>query len=486
MLSCGKRLEQPRETILARIGPKDISVNEFIRRAEYTIRPKYCRGQNYIHKKIVLNSLIAEKLLALEAGDRNPLTENQNFRDYLRGRQEQAMRQWLYAHDFYEKVRPDSAEIRQAYELLGRKYRVAYFTVKDTARLHLLQTMLKEGGQFGEIYRRLGGKGEPPAREIRWTDPENEAVLDSLFGHPRKVGEVIGPIEAAPGAFVVLKVAGWTSEIAVGEKAVEQRWKDAVEKVKNRHAGQAFRRFVAKIMHGKTLKFNPDTFYRLARLFQPVYLKSDREKKEAFNARFWGKPGEFPRHDSIQKEIAKMRGLPFFEVDGKVWTVGDFERELVCHPLVFRKRRMRPAEFPEQFRLAVVDMVRDRYITQEAYRRGYDRVSVVRRNVEMWRDNLLALYQRDRYLESVGKKEAFAKEPMRVLREVLNPYVRSLQKKYEREIGINTDAFEKIKLTRIDMFVLQQGVPFPIVVPAFPVITTYSRLDYGHKMKSSS
>ena len=55
-----------KETILARIGDKTISVNEFIRRAEHTVRPPYCRGGHNLQKKIVLNSLIAEKLFTLE------------------------------------------------------------------------------------------------------------------------------------------------------------------------------------------------------------------------------------------------------------------------------------------------------------------------------------------------------------------------------------------------------------------------------------
>jgi hypothetical protein len=68
--SCGTK-EDDNEVILAKIGNKNISADEFIRRAEYTIRPPYCNGNSKIHKKIVLNSLIAEKLMSLEAGEQN-------------------------------------------------------------------------------------------------------------------------------------------------------------------------------------------------------------------------------------------------------------------------------------------------------------------------------------------------------------------------------------------------------------------------------
>ena len=64
--SCTKPQPIPNNLVLAHVGDKTITIQDFIHRAEYSIRPAYCRQSNYVHKKIVLNSLIAEKLAALE------------------------------------------------------------------------------------------------------------------------------------------------------------------------------------------------------------------------------------------------------------------------------------------------------------------------------------------------------------------------------------------------------------------------------------
>ena len=37
------------------IQDKVITKNDFIRRAEYTIRPDYCKSNNNVHKKVILN-----------------------------------------------------------------------------------------------------------------------------------------------------------------------------------------------------------------------------------------------------------------------------------------------------------------------------------------------------------------------------------------------------------------------------------------------
>ena len=65
---------------------------------------------------------------------------------------------------------------------------------------------------------------------------------------------------------------------------------------------------------------------------------------------------------------------------------------------------------------------------------------------------------------------------------LMNPKIDSLQNVYSDQIEINMEAFEKIELTSTDMMVIQRGVPYPILVPSFPVITSDNKLDYGRKI----
>ena len=50
------------------------------------------------------------------------------------------------------------------------------------------------------------------------------------------------------------------------------------------------------------------------------------------------------------------------------------------------------------------------------------------------------------------------------------------------QILINTEEFEKTNLTSVDMFVIQTNVPYPVMVPSFPKVTTHDKLDFGSKM----
>ena len=488
LTQCGKSGDQgSAETIVARIGDKTISQNEFIRRAEYTLRPAYCRDDNYVHKKIVLNSLIAEKLLALEAGDDNEMTNNEEFQIYLQGRKEQAMRQWLYAKDIHEKVKLDSAQVNRAYDLAGRTYRVAFGAVSDSSRANAIAEKVRENHAiFEEIFAPRDSARGAPQREVAWNSPETRAVHAALFSGELKKNDIIGPLQVDEGHYLLIKIIGWSDRLAISDAQIRERRNEVIEKLTEAKVVEDFNAYVRNLMAGKTLEFAPRTFRSLVNIVGPYYLKTSQDKQAAFNQQFWGtKEGE-RELTRMGEQIETILDEPLFRIAGETWTVRDLERAIKIHPLVFRNRNLKKGEFAEQFKLAIVDMVRDSYITKQAYERRYDNVEAVKQNVEMWRDNLLFLYQQNRFLKSIGKNEKFNTEYARILESDLNPYVDRLQEIYRDVIEINTGAFEAIKLTRVDMIVIQRNAPFPVVVPGFPIITTDHMLDYGRKMPASS
>ena len=70
---------------------------------------------------------------------------------------------------------------------------------------------------------------------------------------------------------------------------------------------------------------------------------------------------------------------------------------------------------------------------------------------------------------------------LHLIQTYLNPVVDSLQIEYSEYIEIDTDIFENLKLSRIDMIVTQDNLPYPVKVPSFPLLTTDHILDYGTK-----
>ena len=475
-----ERHSHPQEIILARVDGKSISVPEFIERAEYTIRPAYCRSDDYIQRKIVLNSLLAEKLLALEAGEDNELIRNAEFQAYLRGRKEQAMRQWFYNEEIYSKVKLDTAEIRRFYRFAGRTYKIHEIIFPDSAAAcKIYDDLLKTKESLQTLFQDNGDTLHIPEREIKYSEPENDAVHLALFSDSLRQRQVLGPLKLEQGLYSIIEIKGWTDNLAITDQQVRQRWNTVEEKLKDIQAAQLYTKFVKELMKGKKVEFDRETFIKLVNVVAPDYYKTEQEKRNAFSKKLWNKDSDEMILDDRSGQLQQILEQPLLTIDDQVWKVEDLQEALKIHPLVFRNRKIPKREFAEQFKLAIVDLIRDQYVNREAYAKGYDKAPAVQRNYNMWKDNLLALYQREQYLKTIHADE---KDPLLIIEKYLNPYVQQLQKKYNSDIEINTDEFEKVQLTHIDMFVIQQNMPFPVIVPSFPQVTTHDRLDYGRKM----
>ncbi|MBN1894644.1 hypothetical protein JW906_09115 [bacterium] len=488
-LSCIRKTgrEATPET-LARIGDRVLTVDEFMRRAEYTIRPPYCRQNTAIDKKIVLNSLIAEKMLAMESGENDPLRQSEIFQAFVRGRKEQAMRQWFFHEQAYQKVKLDEQETAGVFNLAGRKYKVKYFNVRDSALAAEIRQKLDASDtlSLAHVYESLGGRDQIPEREVKFDLEEDRLIEDALYRQPVRKGQIIGPIRFDKDQHFFMQVDGWTDTRVVSDQDIARRWQDVRERLTKREAEVIWGRYVARVMKGKKVEFNPDIFYKMVDIMAAKYLYSEQQKKDAFNEQFWDKKPDLTDQEQILSALSeeeKILDSPFYILDGRTWTVRDFRTTLLSHPLVFRDRKFSRSEFPEQLKLAIVDMIADQHITEEAYKKKMDRVPAVVQNARMWEDAVLAGYVRQKRLKEAGVEEEFTKTPLTLLSRHLNAYVDSLQQVYSDRIEINISAFDKIELTRIDMFVTQDNVPYPIIVPSFPVLTSEHRLDYGKVME---
>lgn len=480
------RKDRDTEEIVAIVGDRVITTDEFVRRAEYTIRPPYCRKNSDIEKRIILNSLIAEKLLAFEVGEDNPLANSPAFQAYIRGRKEQVMRHYLFAEQIKGKVTPDSDTFQKTYDLAGRNYHLAYYTgtYSDFQRIDT------RTDSFDVIYRKLGGLGEIPERNVSWKSKENPAIHKALFSEPLSVGQIIGPIRVDTDQCLMLKVLGWTDKPAVTGSSVQQRSQEVNDALAREKSEAIWDAYVLKVMKNKRLDFVRDTFEKMVDLMRPMYITS-RSRKDNASALNLIEQGEIPSVpvDSILAQIENNTGFSdqaFFTFDGKTWTVMDFMRAHASHPLVFRKRKISNGEFPEQFKFAVADLMRDQILNQEAYKKKIDELPVIREQTDMWGDALMAKYMKHARLESQAVTMKSGKEYIEqgeYIVELLTAYADSLFKKYSPEIQINLPIFEAIKLTCVDMVVLNDHVPYPETVPSFPLITTKSRLDYGRRLE---
>jgi len=486
LTSCGKikKQEEKDKIILAQIGDVTISLDEFINRAELTIRPRYCRGDNNVHKKIILNSLIAEKMLAMEAGENNALVQNKQFQLYMQGRQEQIMREQLLNEEVFQKVKLDESEIQTQYDIAGRTYNIQYFNIPDdNLASRLSENLINQEGFFEGLHQELWPEENLAEKKVAWHSKENPRIHDALFSKKLTKGSVIEPVRISANNYIIMKVIGWTDELAISDNMKSERLEAVKHKLMMEKANQDYIKYVASIMAGKKLEFNPQVLEQIVQIVKPFYMLRPDEKKELFKNATFNRSNENPDLNLLAESITDILEEPFFTIDGESWTVTKFMEELQRHPLLFRSKIITEDNFVDQYKLAIVDLVRDHYLTEEAYKRGMQDTEAVKRNRQMWHDALLAQFQVSSYLRDNVPNLLDSLDINVLIEEYLNPYIDQLQTKYSDRIRVNVEEFNKIQLTRTDMFALQKNVPFKKMVPSFPQVTTDYNLDYGSRME---
>lgn len=458
--------------ILAKVGDRIITLEDYINRTEYTLRPEYCRGNQYIHKKIILNNLIAEKLLAIESDSIYNEFKPSSLTSFIKGRKEQAMRQLLYFKEGYEKVVIENKDLNHYFKMAGRTYHVNYFTFPGGEFFQLVKEAIYNEISIHEIYS-ANFEGSIPTKDVNWIDDNDSFISNALFKEDVIKGQIIGPHYLNDGSGFILEIAGWTDRLNLSEKGNMDRKDLVVNTLREIEGKSIYSTFIKDVMKGKSINLNEEVFIPYANAIRDQFFRSKNEKESAISKALFGE-GEFLSLQDIQPLDDKYQKLTLFSIEGDDWSVRDFEKNLASHPLVFRKKKMKRSEFPNQFKLSIVDFIQDYFLTKVAYDLELDKTEVIRLNESLWADSFSAYQSAKAWMSS--QKDTASQHIL------MKPIVDILQKKYSSQISINMNLFESINITSVDMFVKQGNVPYPVLVPSFPSFTNDSYLDYGSKI----
>ncbi|HVO73020.1 MAG TPA: hypothetical protein VMT35_03290 [Ignavibacteriaceae bacterium] len=461
--------DRPSGKMIARIGSKEITVENFLYRSEFTIRPARFKDKN-----TTLNNLISEKILAIEAEQRKTdLLQNPLFLGNLKGIKEQLMREKLYELEAADKVVLDSNEVFQKYKRSAREYEVEFYVLgNDSVSFDIAESLKKNAGSADSIFKSLEKKvGKKPLKEVKYLDPDDENITEALYSTSLDTGAVLGPIKLLNGDHILMRVNNWKDEILFSGEDQRTRWNKVAEKIHLAKSLKLWSEYLSEVMKGKRIDYNEEVFFKLADHAYQYYLNKNTPPDSLELIL-----NEIPKLD----EAVNLKSN-FFSIDGNTWTVEDFKEELVSHPLVYRAHFSDQKSFNQQFFIAISDMVRDHYLNKEAYQLSLDTLQDINKTVSLWRDSYLAIDQQKVILNSALQKGIIHNEDNTGKLNYWESYLINLQKRYSDSIKMDYKEFDKIKLTNIDFIAYKPGAPFPSIVPGFPILISSDDLDYIKK-----
>jgi hypothetical protein len=470
---------EPQDKMLVRIGDKIITVDEFKYRTEFTVMPISPGQSSENLKKTCLNNLIIEKLFSLEAGDSNKMVQNKSFQALIKGIKEQSMREQLYYLVAYNKVKLDTSTVKKVYYLAGLEYDLEFFMIPNSQLAQKIQSAGKSNpDSIKIIFSRLYQSTDRSFKQtVKYRDPEPQAIHEALFSELLSPDTIIGPLQIEEDSYIVMKIVNWKYIPAIGGEDVQTRWSQVSQKMKQNKADHLWREYSQKIMKGKTIIFKKAIFNKLAGLFLSIRQAMD-EKDQATIYKPFRQNEEGILIAKAMNDMESIMDTPFFSIDDKIWTVRDFRNELLSHPLVYRKQDIDTKSFNKQFTYAIADLARDHYLTKEAYKKSLDKDPKVKRTSEMWKDSYIAFNFRNELLQAAIKNGKIDSSNNLEKNRYFNDAIKHLEKKYGHRITIDNKEMKNITMTNVNMLVTQPNVPYPVVVPGFPQLTSDYQLDY--------
>lgn len=475
---CARDVVQEQGEILATIDDKTITVKDFQVRTELTVRPQYPALKNDEINRLYLNNLIAEKLMALDGQKEKLLIDNPLFQAKMKGIQEQNMREQLYNLKISSCAPPNTNELKQAYALAGREYNISFYTVQNDSFAGKIKNEFKKTPDlFESIYYQFSSEKRIPKKVVKFNDPDPVVVNSSLFSKPLKVGQVIGPIKIESNQYIVIRVDNWKYYPAISTSEIQNRWINVNKKLKERKSFYAWKSYMTNLMAGKKINFEKDTFIKLSKIFFSMYDATDKSvRRETY--------GDFMTDDTRQIHFNNemfediLLDHPFLTIDNEEWTVRDFRDAFSLRPLVFEYRAVNLKDFQQQFREAIILMVSDHFLTKEAYKQKLDKDPYVQHMRTMWEDAYVAMYHRDQIIKKIRERNNIDPKLIKEKSNYLSMYIDSLQQKYGSKISVNETALDSIKLTDINMYAMQPGMPYPVAVPGFPILVQDGQFEY--------
>ena len=458
MFSSGNNSDE----VLVKIGEKKISVSDFLKRAEYSPRPLYCRGNTSLDKRIILNSLIGEKLFSMDI-DLEQVPKEVNR--YLEGRKKQKMREVLF-----KKISVDNnmkiEDFSHWFNLYQIEYDISYLSIFDNQKINDITHEINNGKDLHDIYYKYSNTDNTPTQiGVNIFNINNKSIREKLFEMQFNVGDIIGPFPADDNITMFIQIDRVGKKVNLNPNSQSQKYDEVQSIIINHIAESLYQNYVEELMNEMSFTLNPDIYFDFVELIQNQYSEIDKKRKD-------------DKYEILASNIQLDAIL--LTLNGQEYSISDIMDWIDTHPLVFRNGYYKEISYSNQVKFALADLIRDNELDSRAIELKLDEDPSVISEYEMWYDNYCALQLRDTILG-----EDLQLNSMNVDKD-LNEFFILLAQKYSNQIIIDIDLLDSISISSIDMITYNKTGPYKFVVPLFPIITNYHQFDYGQAVTMES
>lgn len=462
--------------IVAQVGQIKITAEEFIYSYEFgPAFPKRKENSKLTH----LNYMINEKLLALE-GIEEGVMEKESTKGLYTDIESDLAAEEMFEKEIVPKVKINDAEIKKVIEKKQSEYQLRWLYAGDSPILENYLKQLRNEISFDSLFNtQLSDSVLIDDRQlisslynIYLKNPQFAQIVDTL-----KAGNISNPIHTDDGWYII-KIDNITHSMITGEAEYNKLKSESIDAITKSKMDMLSDQYVKELFADENpiIKRNVFNVLRsyLGKFILPKEKYSEWELDNKLDAAL--------TNLGLKRE-EKNPGLILVECKNIKISMDEF--------IVWYRNREQYIKFSKNdligFSKSLEDlvwvMVRDNFLTTQAFQKGYNKSVWVKKQAEWWKDKISYSAYRNELANSIilnseeqrlldTKKQSQSEIMSEELSKKILHKVLELKKKYK--VDINEKILETIKVSTendkkaIELYIAKRGNLIPR--PAFPSI----------------
>ena len=369
--------------VVAKVGSEEITEDVFLER--YELSPQANAGMIGAEESLkqeVLYSIIAEKLWALEAA-REGLSNSELIKSTYKTIEKMYVRDALYRKEILDKVKLTNEYLTDAFKRNSKILKLNYLFSTSEEEINNLYSLFDEGASFDSLLSARPENALQKEPYIVQYGQMDKNVEDSLYN--LKAGNFTEPFKA-PNGWYIFKLISTEEKIIENEKQAEAEQKSVLKIARQTIIDSLYNEYYSKFFKDVEAKTNGELLFDLSdKVLKILEKKSEKETDSSGQKIYLGSEDLYKIKTELGPEKLKKQ---FVVLDKQPLTLDEFIQELAFEK--FSIDTVYADLIRTKLNLFVKRFIEHELFAREGYKRGYQNLPEVQRDLSMWKSYYLS------------------------------------------------------------------------------------------------
>jgi parvulin-like peptidyl-prolyl isomerase len=369
--------------VVAKVGSEEITEDVFLER--YELSPQANAGMIGAEESLkqeVLYSIIAEKLWALEAA-REGLSNSELIKSTYKTIEKMYVRDALYRKEILDKVKLTNEYLTEAFKRNSKILKLNYLFSTSEEEINYLYSLLDEGASFDSLLSARPENALQKEPYIVQYGQMDKNVEDSLYN--LKAGNFTEPFKA-PNGWYIFKLISTEEKIIENEKQAEAEQKSVLKIARQTIIDSLYNEYYSKFFKDVEAKTNGELLFDLSdKVLKILEKKSEKETDSSGQKIYLGSEDLYKIETDLGPDKLNEQ---FVVLDQQPLTLDEFIQDLAFEK--FSVDTVYADLIRTKLNLFVKRFIEHELFAREGYKRGYQNLPEVQRDLSMWKSYYLS------------------------------------------------------------------------------------------------